>query len=280
MPETAGTLYIVATPIGNLDDLSPRARRILSEVDAVLCEDTRHTGRMLERLGISTRRISMHEHNEEGRVPEILQGLAAGRDYAVVSDAGTPLISDPGFRLLQAARAAGAAVSPVPGPCAAIAGLSVAGLPTDRFCFEGFLPARAAARRARLAELAAETRTLLIYESGRRIAAAMADCVAAFGAEREATVARELTKTFETIYRGTLAELAARFEQDPDSARGECVLIIAGAPSERGAGPDVSQAMRVLLAELPASAAARVVARLYGIPRQEAYRMALQMTGD
>jgi 16S rRNA (cytidine1402-2'-O)-methyltransferase len=165
VPETAGTLYIVATPIGNLEDLSARARRILEEVDAILCEDTRHTGRLLQRYGIGTRRISLHEHNEDRRVTEVLGDLKAGRSFALVSDAGTPLISDPGYRLLAAARREGLSVSPVPGPCAAIAALSVAGLPTDRFCFEGFLPAKAAARRSRLERLAGEPRTLVFYES-------------------------------------------------------------------------------------------------------------------
>lgn len=280
MPETAGTLYIVATPIGNLDDMSPRARRVLGEVDVILCEDTRHTGQMLRRLGIGTQRISLHEHNEERRVPEIIDGLKAGRDYALVSDAGTPLISDPGFRLLQASREAGVPVSPIPGPCAAVAALSVAGLPSDRFCFEGFLPARAAARRTRLDELAGESRTLIIYETGRRICATLRDAVTAFGGDRPAAVARELTKAFESIYRDSLAGLSERFETDTDALRGECVLVVAGARQRAVAGPDQKQAMRILLEVLPASAAARVVARLYGLPRRVAYEMALRMTDD
>ncbi len=280
MPETAGTLYIVATPIGNLDDMSPRARRTLSEVDVILCEDTRHTGQMLRRLGIGTRRVSLHEHNEDRRVPEILDGLRSGRDYALVSDAGTPLVSDPGYRLLEASRSAGLSVSPVPGPCAAIAALSVAGLPTDRFCFEGFLPARAVPRRARLEELAGETRTLIIYETGRRILATLRDSVTAFGGDRPAAVARELTKAFETVYRDTLAGLLDRFEGDTDALRGECVLIVAGTRTPVAGGPDIRRAMRVLLEVLPASAAARVLARLYGIPRREAYEMTLRPADD
>ncbi len=280
MPETTGTLYIVATPIGNLEDLSPRARRILGEVDVILCEDTRHTGQMLQRLGIGTRRVSLHEHNEERRVPEVIEGLKAGRHYALVSDAGTPLVSDPGFRLLQASRQAGVAVSPIPGPCAAIAALSVAGLPSDRFCFEGFLPARGAARRARLDELAVESRTLIIYETGRRICATLQDSVSALGGDRPAAVARELTKTFESIYRDSLAGLAERFASDPDALRGECVLVVAGAPGTAAAGPELKRAMRVLLEVLPASAAARVIARLYRVPRREAYEIALGMTDD
>lgn len=281
VPETVGTLYIVATPIGNLDDLSPRARRILAEVDVILCEDTRHTGQMLRRLGIGTRRLSLHEHNEEQRVPEIIESLGAGRDYALVSDAGTPLVSDPGFRLLRAARAADVTVSPVPGPCAAVAALSVSGLATDRFCFEGFLPSRAAARRKRLDDLAVEPRTLIFYETGRRIAATLRDCESALGGERPAAVGRELTKAFETIYRDSLSGLANRFEEDAETSRGECVLVISGAgQAAAAAGPDAKQALRVLLEELPASAAARVVARLYGIPRREAYNMALGIADD
>lgn len=280
MPETAGTLYIVATPIGNLDDLSPRARRILAEVDVILCEDTRHTGRMLRRLGISTRRVSLHEHNEEQRLPEVIASLRAGRDYALVSDAGTPLVSDPGFRLLRACRAANVTASPVPGPCAAVAALSVSGLATDRFCFEGFLPSRAVARRKRLDDLAEEPRTLIFYETGRRMAATLRDCKSAFGGERAAAIGRELTKAFETIYRDSLAGLAIRFEEDAETSRGECVLVISGAGHTVAGGPDPKQALRVLLEELPASAAARVVARLYGIPRREAYNLALGIAND
>jgi 16S rRNA (cytidine1402-2'-O)-methyltransferase len=280
VPETGGTLYIVATPIGNLEDMSPRARRILDEVDVILCEDTRHTGQMLQRLGIGTRRLSLHEHNEARRVREVIDGLLAGRNYALVSDAGTPLISDPGFRLVQASREASIAVSPVPGPCAAIAALSAAGLPSDRFCFEGFLPARAAARRARLETLAGETRTLIIYESARRICATLRDSIPVFGGDRPAAVARELTKAFESIYRDSLSGLAVRLEGDPNAVKGECVLVIAGATRIDVSGPDQRQTLRVLLEVLPASTAARVVARLYGVPRREAYDMALGMADD
>jgi len=235
---------------------------------------------MLRRLGIGTRRVSLHEHNEEQRVPEVIEKLKAGRNYALVSDAGTPLVSDPGFRLLQASRAADVTVSPVPGPCAAVAAISVSGLATDRFCFEGFLPSRAAARRQRLEQLAAEPRTLIFYETGRRIAATLRDCRSVLGDERPAAVGRELTKAFETLYRDSLAGLANRFDEDTDTARGECVLVVAGAEDSAAAGPDPKHALRVLLEELPASAAARVVARLYGIPRREAYRMALAQSED
>ncbi|MDH3915013.1 MAG: 16S rRNA (cytidine(1402)-2'-O)-methyltransferase, partial [Chromatiales bacterium] len=192
MPETSGILYIVATPIGNLDDISARAVKVLSEVDTVLCEDTRHSGRLLAALGIRSRTLSMHEHNEEARAGEVIDGLRAGRDYALISDAGTPLISDPGYRLVNSAAAAGLRVSPVPGACAAVAALSVSGLPTDRFCFLGFLPARKAARRKRLEDLTTETGTLVFYESGRRLESMLLDCAEVLGDSRSASVAREM----------------------------------------------------------------------------------------
>jgi 16S rRNA (cytidine1402-2'-O)-methyltransferase len=280
VPESAGKLYIVATPIGNLDDLSPRAREILATVDAVLCEDTRHTGQMLARLGIDTRRISFHEHNEEARVAGILEKLAAGQSFALVSDAGTPLISDPGYRLLAAARESDLPVSPVPGPCAAIAGLSVAGLPTDRFCFEGFLPSRAAARRRRLEALAEEARTLVFYESGRRLADTLDDMIGAFGIERAATLARELTKTFESVYRGSLGALRERIGVDADLRRGESVLVIAGTgESERAAAPGLEQLLRLLVTELPASRAARIASAITGCKRAEAFAIASRLSG-
>lgn len=280
MPESAGKLYIVATPIGNLDDLSPRAREILAAVDAVLCEDTRHTGSMLARLGISTRRISFHEHNEAARVPDIIEQMAAGRSFALVSDAGTPLVSDPGYRLLAAAREADLPVSPVPGPCAAIAGLSVAGLPTDRFCFEGFLPPRAPARRKRLAELAAESRTLVFYESGRRLAEALEDMTGAFGEERAATLCRELTKTFESVYRGTLGDLRERLGADADLRRGEIVMVVAGTgqSQSRPVVPGLEPLIRLLVDELPASRAARLAAAITGCKRAEAFAIASKLS--
>ncbi len=276
MPESAGTLYIVATPIGNLEDLSPRARQILGSVDAVLCEDTRHTGSMLARLGISSRRISLHEHNEAARTAAVIDRLKAGENLALVSDAGTPLISDPGYRLLAAAREAGLPVSPVPGPCAAIAALSVAGLATDRFCFEGFLPARASARRKRLGELQAEARTLVFYESGRRLADTLADMVAVLGAERPATLARELTKTFESLYRGRLQTLLTQAADDTDMSRGELVLVVAGndQASNAAATPGLEQLVGLLAQELPASRAARLAVAITGCSRADAYEIA------
>ena len=280
MPETGGILYVVATPLGNLQDLSPRGREILDGVDLVLCEDTRHTGHLLSALGIATPRRSLHEHNEAARVPEIVAGLKQGRSYALVSDAGTPLVSDPGYRLLAEARVEGLNVSPIPGPCAPIAALSVAGLPTDRFAFEGFLPAKGAARRARLGELAEEPRTLVFFETGRRIGAALGDFVAIFGPDRPATLARELTKAYESVYRGSLAELGQRVKDDPDAVRGEMVLVVEGAaPGDVAGGPELGRLLRTLLEELPPSQAARLAAKLTGAKRRDVYDMARRLAG-
>src|SRR5262245_20774142 len=205
--DPAGVLYVIATPIGNLGDLSPRAREVLECVDLVLAEDTRHTGVLLQKLGIDKPLRSLHEHNEETRVEAAIELLREGARIALVSDAGTPLVSDPGYRLLAAVRASGLHASPIPGPCAAIAALCVAGLPTDRFAFEGFLPARAGARRARLRALRDETRTVVVYEAARRIDALLRDMVETLGPDRRATLARELTKSFEEVRHGTLAQL-------------------------------------------------------------------------
>ena len=280
MAKTPGTLWIVATPIGNLEDLSPRAQRILGEVDLVVCEDTRHSGRLLAAFGVKARFASLHEHNEEREVPGLVARLAAGESIALVSDAGTPLLSDPGYRLVRAAGAAGLAVSPVPGPSAVLAALSVAGLPTDRFAFEGFLPARAAARQARLTALAQEPRTLVLFESGHRLVALLADAAQVLGPERGAVVARELTKLHETLYRGTLAELAARVASDPDASRGENVVVIAGCErAATGAGDEsmLARLLPALLEELPPSRAVRIAAKLTGVTRRRAYELALQL---
>jgi len=270
-----GTLYVVATPIGNMGDLSPRARDVLGSVALVCAEDTRHTGQLLTQAGVSARLLSLHEHNEAGRIGEVVQRLRDGDSVALVTDAGTPLISDPGYRLLAALRAAGLPVSAVPGPCAAIAALSVAGLPTDRFCFEGFLPARSAARLARLRELAGRPETLVFYESARRMPEALADAIAVFGPGRAAAVGRELTKLHETVYRGSLAEVRAAVLADPGGDRGECTWVLAGCGAE--AAPDDAELARVvgiLAAELPASQAAGLAARITGAPRKAAYRLA------
>jgi 16S rRNA (cytidine1402-2'-O)-methyltransferase len=274
-------LYVVATPLGNLEDLSPRAKRVLETADLILCEDTRHTGRLLAALGIATPRRSLHEHNEAARVDEVLAALRAGRRLALVSDAGTPLVSDPGYRILAAVREAGLPVSPVPGPSAPIAALSVAGLPSDRFVFEGFLPARRSARRERLAVLTDEPRTLIFFETGRRLGEALEDLVAAFGPDRPATLGRELTKAFETLYRDDLAGLARRVADDPDATRGELVLVVQGQTAPAGEDDAaLARVLRILLDELPPSQAARLAAKLTGVRRRTAYEAARRLGAD
>lgn len=274
----AGVLYVVATPIGNMGDISARAREILAAVSVVAAEDTRHSSQLLRGLGLDRPLLSLHEHNERARATELVERLRAGESVALVSDAGTPLVSDPGYHLLRAAIAAGIAVSPVPGPCAAIAALSAAGLPSERFCFEGFLPARAGARRKRLSELAAESRTLVIYEAPHRIAASLADIVAACGGARRACIARELTKKFETFYRGSLDELATRAKNDEDLRRGEAVIIVEGAEAEPVSKGRLDEMLAVLLRFLPPSAAAEAAAELSGVRRNEAYARALELS--
>jgi 16S rRNA (cytidine1402-2'-O)-methyltransferase len=280
---TAGRLYVVATPIGNLDDLSARARAILQSCSLIAAEDTRHTGLLLQHFAIDTPLKSLHEHNERQRAGEIIEQLRAGASIALVSDAGTPAISDPGFDLVRTAADAGIEVIAIPGPCAAIAALSIGGLPTDRFCFEGFLPARGAARRKRLETLANETRTLVFYESPHRVHETLEDCAKAFGDSRGATVAREITKMHETTYRGSLRELTARAESDPDFRRGEIVLLIAGAPqvSDNDGALDkalaLDKVLKVLLAELPLKQAAHLAAQITAVRGNEAYKRALQL---
>lgn len=269
---TAGTLYVVATPIGNLGDLSPRALETLKRVDAVCAEDTRRTRQLLAHFGVERPLLALHEHNEDEIAQRLVERLRAGESLALVSDAGTPLVSDPGFRLVRAARAAGVRVSPVPGASALIAALSVAGLPSDRFAFEGFLPAKTSARRERLASLAGETRTLVFYEAAHRIEETLADAAAAFGAERPATIARELTKLFETVLDGALSELQARVGADPDQRKGEFVLLVQGAGDDADA--KIAEGRRVyakLSEHLPPSTAAKLAAELTGAPRKALY---------
>jgi 16S rRNA (cytidine1402-2'-O)-methyltransferase len=267
-----GTLHVVATPIGNLGDLSPRALEVLRAVDAVCAEDTRHSRRLLAHFGIERPLLAVHEHNEGDIASKLVARLLAGESLALVSDAGTPLVSDPGFRLVRAARAAGIRVSPVPGACAFVAALSVAGLASDRFVFEGFLPAKAAARRERLATLAAEPRTLVFYESAHRIEDALADCVAAFGAERPAVLARELTKLFETVLDGTLADIRSAVEADEHQRKGEFVLLVQGAGEDADAKIAEGRRLYAKLCEhLKPSQAAKLAAELSGAPRKALY---------
>ena len=276
-----GTLFLVATPIGNLGDLAPRAREVLRDADLLLAEDTRHTAQLLHACGIQRPAgtlESLHEHNERSRVPAVVQRLQAGATVALASDAGTPLVSDPGAALVSAAVTAGVEVVAVPGPCAAIAALTLAALPAASFAFEGFLPPRAAARREKLQDLAGESRTLVFYEAPHRLRESLEDLAGSFGAERPAAVARELTKKFETVYRGTLGSLVQQAASDADMSRGEIVLVVQGAARRAAADDaDADRVLRVLLDELPVSQAARIAAQLTGRPRKDLYERALRL---
>ena len=268
----SGTLHVVATPIGNLGDLSPRALETLKRVDAICAEDTRHTRQLLAHFGLERPLLALHEHNEGDAAAPLVARLLAGDSLALVSDAGTPLVSDPGFRLVRAARAAGVRVSPVPGPSALVAALSVAGLPSDRFVFEGFLPAKAKARREHLQALAAEPRTMIFYESSHRIEETLADMAMAFGNDRPAVVARELTKLFETVLDGGLAGLARRVREDANQRKGEFVVLVQGAPEAADAKVAEGRRLYARLCEhLPPSTAAKLAADLSGAPRKALY---------
>lgn len=277
-----GCLYVVATPIGNLGDLSGRAAEVLAGVDLIAAEDTRRTGQLLRHLGLDRPLLALHEHNEQARLGTLLGRLRAGDSIALVSDAGTPLISDPGFPLVRACHAEGVRVVPVPGPSALIAALSVAGLPTDRFRFEGFLPRRASARAERLNALAAATETLVFYESSHRIEETLQALVRAFGSERPATLARELTKLHETLLTGTLGEILAAVEADENQRKGEFVLVVGGARSRETKGFEVSleALLEALLAELPLKRAVTLAARLSGEKKNRVYQLALDLKGD
>ena len=275
-PLAAG-LYVVATPIGNLGDLSPRAREILARADLVACEDTRFSGRLLNRFGIATPRLSYHDHNAPRQRPVLLARIKAGAAVALITDAGTPLVSDPGYKLVRAVQDAGLGVYAVPGPSALTAALSVSGIPTDHFYFAGFLPSRRAARQKALAALAAYDCTLVIYESPARLAAALADMAVAFGG-REAAVARELTKLHEEVRRAPIGTLAAAYADAPPP-RGEIVVLIGPAPAAREAmsEADIDRALTVALAEGPTAGAATRVAGLSGRPRRQIYARAVAL---
>ena len=280
----AGTLYLIATPIGNLEDITHRAVRLLGEVDLIACEDTRHTKKLLNHYGIHTKTVSYHEHNERERALELIERLKSGADVAVVSDAGTPGISDPGFRLARIAIDNDVHVVPVPGASALISALVASGLPTDEFFFGGFLPARSGARRARLAELRSLPATLIFYEGPHRIAATLKDAKEILG-ERQAVVARELTKMHEEVARGSLSELAARFSS-AESARGEMVLIIDRTLIQGETARDKSVArIGDLVSEFEAQgldhrAALKKAARELGLSRDEAYRRLVAERGN
>ncbi len=272
----AGTLYVVATPIGNLGDMTPRAVETLKSVGHIAAEDTRHSGALLRHFGISTPMIALHDHNERQRTEMLLQRLATGEDIALISDAGTPLISDPGYHLVRHTRAAGVKVVPIPGASALIAALSVSGLATDRFCFEGFLPAKSAARRARLEQLSRETRTLAFYEAPHRIEETLEDAVAVLGNEREAVLARELTKTWETLLAMPLGELLEKVKSDSDQRRGEIVLLIAGAETSDEAEEEAHRIASLLAEELPVKQAAALAAKITGARKNALYDFLLK----
>ncbi|MEK1904533.1 MAG: 16S rRNA (cytidine(1402)-2'-O)-methyltransferase [Pseudomonas sp.] len=279
----AGTLYVVATPIGNLDDISARALRILREVALIAAEDTRHSIRLLQHFGIATPLAACHEHNEREQGGRFLTRLQAGEDVALISDAGTPLISDPGFHLVRAARAAGVRVVPVPGACALVAALSAAGLPSDRFSFEGFLPAKTVGRQSRLQQVAEDSRTLIFYEAPHRILECIADMRDVFGADRQAVLGRELTKTFETLKGLPLGELHDWVAADSNQQRGECVLLVAGWQEPEGDEAVSGEALRVLdllLGEMPLKRAAALAAEITGVRKNLLYQVALERQKD
>lgn len=277
-----GSLAIVATPIGNLGDITERAVATLAQADLVAAEDTRHSGRLLQHLGLSKPLFALHDHNERAQVDRLLDRVEQGLHVALVSDAGTPLISDPGYVVVRRAHERNLHVLPIPGACAAIAALSVSGLPTDRFVFEGFLPAKNAGRRERLEILAAETRTLVFYESPHRLLVTLAAMVEIFGAERPVTLARELTKTFETLYSSTLGALSEAAQIDDNISRGEMVVVVGGAPALAPQGETTVLTERLLqrlLQELPVKTAVRVAVDLTGESRNVLYQQALQLAG-
>ncbi|MFP3518415.1 16S rRNA (cytidine(1402)-2'-O)-methyltransferase [Pseudomonas sp. SIMBA_077] len=279
MNSVVGSLYVVATPIGNLDDISARALKVLREVSLIAAEDTRHSLRLLQHFGIATPLGACHEHNERDEGNRFIQRLLAGEDVALISDAGTPLISDPGYHLVRQARAAGVRVVPVPGACALIAALSAAGLPSDRFIFEGFLPAKAVGRRSRLELLKEESRTLIFYEAPHRILECLQDMELVFGADRPALLARELTKTFETLKGLPLAELRAFVEADSNQQRGECVVLVAGWTAPETDQVVSNEAMRILdllLKEMPLKRAAALAAEITGERKNVLYQVALE----
>lgn len=274
-----GELFIVATPIGNLADMVPRAVEILQNVDFIAAEDTRHSGKLMQHFQINTPLVAYHDYSDETRVKQLLARVQAGERMALISDAGTPLISDPGYRLVHWARQAGIRVTPVPGPCALIAALCASGLPSDRFCFEGFLAAKSSARRGQLEALKNEARTLVFYESPHRIEECLVDLVAIFGSERTAVMARELTKTFETFLTGSLSEIAEQVAEDANQRKGEIVLMVQGfsAPVDaESLDPEAIRIMEILLSELPVKQAASLTARITGEKKNKLYQWAVE----
>ncbi len=274
-------LYIVATPIGNLGDISHRAIEVLRRADIIAAEDTRHSSRLTQHFGISTRLVSYHDYSSSGREDAILAELAAGRSVALISDAGTPLISDPGYSLVARARQMQITVIPVPGACALTTALCAAGLPTDRFVFEGFPPHKQGARRQLFESLASEQRTVIFYESPHRIADSVIDMRDVFGEQRQAVICRELTKTWETIHGDSLGALSQWIMADDNNRRGEFVVLIRGAPvvDQDSQLSEADRQLRILLEELPVKQAAALVAKLTGLKKNAVYKRALELAG-
>jgi len=270
-----GCLYIVATPIGNLGDITHRAVEVLGSVDVIAAEDTRHTRKLLQNLGIDTFLFALHEHNETEKSGSVIRQLKEGKSIALVSDAGTPLISDPGYVLVNQARAEGIRVIPVPGPSSILAALSSSGLPTDRFSFEGFLPAKKSARQSRLQSLEKESRTLVFFEAPHRLAQSLADCLFVFGEDRRVVVARELTKTWETFLDGPVVEVLQTVKDDTNQQRGEVVLMVRGATQSSELGEDALLLLKLLTDELPLKKAAAIVARFTGLNKKVLYEAGL-----
>lgn len=276
-----GQLYIVPTPIGNLSDITQRALTVLQAVDLIAAEDTRHTGLLLQHFAINARLFALHDHNEQQKAETLVAKLKEGQNIALVSDAGTPLINDPGYHLVRTCREAGIRVVPLPGPCAAIAALSAAGLPSDRFCYEGFLPAKSKGRRDVLKELEAEPRTLIFYESTHRLLESLEDMVTVWGERRYVVLARELTKTWETIHGAPVGELLAWVKEDENRRKGEMVLIVEGHKAEEDALPaDALRTLALLQAELPLKKAAALAAEIHGVKKNALYKYALEQQGS
>ena len=274
---SAGILYIVATPIGNLSDLSERAIDTLKEVDLIACEDTRHSKKLLFHFGIETQLTALHDHNEQDRVDSLLAELSTGKSLALISDAGTPLISDPGYRLVKTAQQQGIKISPIPGPCAAMAALSVAGLASDHFYFEGFLPAKQSGRLKRLQELQLRTETLIFYEAPHRVLETLQDLCEVLGGERQATLARELTKLYETIHSDNLADLASFVEEDENQRRGEIVLLVAGCETNvEAAMQEALRVYRILEKDLPMKQAVALAAKITAVKKNSLYKAVLE----
>ena len=276
----SGTLFIVATPIGNMEDLTPRARQTLADVDLIAAEDTRHTGRLLSTIGVKTPQKALHDHNESQVVGALVEMLQAGKNIALVSDAGTPLVSDPGYRLVMAAHESNIAVSPIPGPSSLTAALSVAGLPTDRFCFEGFAPAKSKARKTWFEARATETGTLIFFESVHRIRESVADMLEIFGADRQAFIGREITKLHEQCVRGSLRELLRGIESADIPHKGEFVVIVHGAEDQPGSAYEIDKLLSELGAHLPAKTVAAIAANLTGEKKNALYARLLELTNS